>query len=259
MEDLSHLVSFVGHINALHVLEKLNEFAWMQSVDIRPVWYTEDLHGQAFDFENEYSLVEYDHGEGSRIFHTLTFQRGLAADRLLQELENIPASRKGADCFHNWVVRALATIFFEDLERVRKNPNPNAAEQRDIVATNTQRNRFWQRLYVEYKVSMPVFEAKNYTPPDAEDFRQVYSYLGHQHHGILGFIVTRAEDLTLPSSTLRQFREMYRKDGLGKLIIVIPSALLVELLDDIQYGRANKADGKMAAWLEEFLLNHLNE
>lgn len=108
-------------------------------------------------------------------------------------------------------------------------------------------------------MSTPVFDAKNCTQPDADDFRQVYSYLGHQHHGILGFIVTRAEDRTLQHSTLRRFREMYRKDGLHKLIIVLPSALLVELRVDIQLDRAYQADGKMAEWLEEFLLKHLNE
>ncbi|PUA17645.1 hypothetical protein [Glaciimonas sp. PCH181] len=59
-EDFFRLIA-LGHLNAVHVYEKLNEFTWMQSVGYRPIWYSDDQHAQTFDPENEYSLVEYDH------------------------------------------------------------------------------------------------------------------------------------------------------------------------------------------------------
>ncbi len=258
-EDSFRKLLSYGLINAQHVFEKLNEFTWMQSVEFRPAWYIEDRHGEAFHPDNGFTIVDYDHLEVAQVFHSPAFRRGLEADLLRQQLETIPVGPKGAEGFHDWVVDTLAAIFFEDLERIKPKPNADAPERRDIVATNMQRSRFWKRLYAEYKVSMPVFEAKNYPQPHANDFRQVYGYLGHQHYGTLGFLVTRSDDQKLHDSSLKQFREMYRKDGIGKLIIVLPSALLQELLNDIVLGETRRIDAKMAAWLEEFLLRHLYE
>lgn len=257
-DGLSHLMS-IGTVNAVHVLETVNEFAWMQASNVRPSWYVNEQHGEIFDPNNRFSVVDYDHADISRIFDTPGFQRALEADRLLQKLENISPSDVGAGDFHDWVVLALRMIFFSDPSLVDKNPNGNAAERRDIVATNMSEGHFWRRLREDYKVRMPVFEVKNYPEPTVGDFRQVHSYLALPHHGALGFLVTRAEDRALSPAALRQFREMYRKDGLHKLIIILPSDLLAELLNDIQWGRAHQADRKMSDWLGQFLLRHIYE
>jgi hypothetical protein len=106
---------------------------------------------------------------------------------------------------------------------------------------------------------MPIFEVKNYSPPAASDFQQVSAYLGHEHYGKVGFIVTRSDSLTLQDLKLPQFREMYRKNSIGNLIIPVPSVLLSELLLAIRVGNSGHENRKMEEWMEEFLLRHLYE
>lgn len=147
----------IGPVNALHVLENLNELGWMLCTGFRPTWYSDELHAEVFDAAATCSPADDAMEAISQLFVGPAFQRRLGADQLLQRLGKIPEGTGGATAFHDWVVDALTHIFKDDLERVRKHPNGNAVERRDIVATNVHRNRFWRRLYVEYKVSMPVF------------------------------------------------------------------------------------------------------
>ncbi len=252
-------VNSLRPLNALSVLEKLNEFTWMQCSGFRPAWYSDALHGAAFDTEDALAPAEDVQEHVELLFTGPAFQRRAAAEALLRDLEAIPEATAGAARFHKWVTDAIALIFADDLERVRMNPNGDAVERRDTVARNAYRSPFWRRLRADYKVSMPVFEAKNYSEPKVDDFRQVQSYLADSHHGDLGFLVTRKSDLALDDTTLKQFRHFYNKVQPRKLIILLPSALLVGFLLDIVLGKRPRADDAMADWLEEFLLKHSYE
>lgn len=255
-------VEMVGPVNALGVLEKLNELNWMQVSGYRPAWYRDLLHGEAFAaFEagEAFNPAQEIQDHVAFLFSGPPFERRLKADALLQQLDGIPKGSDGATSFHKWVAEAIELVFAGGLEEVRVNPNKKAVEQRDIVARNVYGTRFWKRLLVEYKVSMPVFEAKNYSVPGSRDFRQVHAYLAQPHHGDLGFIVARKRDYEMGKNTLKHFRHYYGLHGLRKLIIVLPSALLAELLVDVVNHRDGAADGKMASWLEKFLLEHIYE
>ena len=48
-------VNSLRPLNALSVLEKLNEFTWMQCSGFRPAWYSDALHGAAFDTEDAFA------------------------------------------------------------------------------------------------------------------------------------------------------------------------------------------------------------
>ncbi|MBR8031883.1 hypothetical protein [Burkholderia vietnamiensis] len=249
----------IGAMNTVNLARKLNELSWIQSSDEFPSWYVEEEHKEAFAQDDGLCMVDYDNCEVLEMLRSVDFKRRFKADQLMQTLDEISHGNEGADKFHRWVVQAISCVYFRELTDVRKNPNGSAAERRDIVATSHAESGFWRRLLTDYRVRMPVFEVKNYECPTPDDFRQVYSYLGHPHHGTLGFIVTRSKNLIFSKSVLQQFREMYRKDGLQKLIIVLPSVFLEELLSDMQRGRSSQVDRKMNLWLEEFLLKHLNE
>jgi hypothetical protein len=247
----------LGPINALQVLEKLNELDWMRCSGFRPKWYSDQLHGEAFDAQAVDFLATDSFEIMESFFTGKPFHRRLKADLLLQRLDRIPASALGADAFHDWVLEALDLLFVDDLVRLQKHPNGNATERRDIVATNIHRNQFWRRIYEEYKVSMPVFEVKNYDKPHVDDFRQVHSYLDYPHHGDLGFLILRKQDFALDATTFEHFQRFYQKHGLSKLIIVLPSAKLAELLTDFIWGRREHVDDKMSQLLEDFLLKYM--
>jgi hypothetical protein len=248
-----------GPLNGLCVLEKLNEFSWMRCSGFRPAWYSDELHGDAFGAQGVYNPAEEIQDYFDLLFSGPGFERKVVADELVRSLQAIPEGSEGATRFHRWVADAIALIFADDLERVRMHPNGNAVERRDIVATNAHRNLFWRLLYWHYRVSMPVFEAKNYPDPGCDAFRQVYSYLARHEHGEVGFLVARKIDCKLEEATLKHFREFYNVHRPGKLVIFVPSAMLVKCLLDVTHGRGQEANGIMAAWFEDFLLKHAYE
>lgn len=252
-ESLHQLSSFLRPIEADLVLEKLRELSWMRGTGFRPEWYDDEKHASAFDGDEGYNLVNYEHEAPYQIFQDPGYQRALDLDRHVRKLEAISPGSGCADAFHDWVKAALESVFFKDLESVRKHPNGNAPERRDLVATNKRRTDFWKRLRDDYDVSNPVFEVKNYSELKSKDFQQVCSYLG-RHYGSLGFIVTHSDTLDLSEKTLSQFRVAFHQ---GKVVIVLPSILLVRLLDLVGAGEAHRVSRMMEDWLEEFLHKHI--
>lgn len=253
-ESLHHFLGLLRPIEVDLMLETLRELSWMRGTGFRPEWYDDDKHAFAFHGDEEYNLVDYEHEAIYLAFEGPTYQRARNLDRLVRELESISPVPKDADAFHNWVKVALEGVFFEDLDCVRKNANGNAPERRDLVATNRKCTDFWKRLRDDYGVSNPLFEVKNYPEPTSSDFQQVCSYLGFSHYGSLAFIVTHSESLNLSERTLSQFRMAFHK---GKVVIALPSALLVRLLDVIRMEHPRRVSRIMEDWLEEFLLKHI--
>ena len=101
---------------------------------------------------------------------------------------------------------------------------------------------------------MLVFEVKNYAKPEAQDFRQVRSYLNQAHYGDIGLLVTHASTLEISDANWSQIRDIYFGERERKLVLVLPSALLVELLETIDGRRQEQIDEAMQTWLERCLL-----
>jgi hypothetical protein len=246
-----------GYWKAEQVLRSVNDLTFGRATGHHPAWY--DLQEHNALFEN----LDDDFGDPDEVLEDVFsffsgnyFKRGSDGQRLARRLEQIKPGSHHAQAFQQWVADAMTVLFPEGLTRVRLDPNGANPARRDIVATNTRKGSFFGRLRNDYGVSMVVFEAKNYAKPRARDFDQVGGYLNAPHHGSIGFLVTHAPTKVIEEASWEQFRRIYNGDGKRKLVIVLPSAFLVELLDSLWRERRDEASEAMELWIDA-LLKHL--
>jgi hypothetical protein len=136
-------------------------------------------------------------------------QRNKRIETLIQELAAIEEGAKGAHDFETWSLKALKIIFAGALCNVELHPNKNALQQRDIVATNLEDNKFWSRVLKDYGTRQVIFEVKNYRDLGSQEYRQLHSYLCNDY-GMLAFIITRAVNNNLEKGKeLNWARELY--------------------------------------------------
>ena len=248
-----------GYWWAEKVLRSVNDLTFGRAAGYRPAWYEMQEHGALFEnLDDDFGEPDEGVEHAYEFFGGEYFKRGSAGQRLACRLKQIKPGSHHAKAFQQWVAEALTVLFPEGLTRVRPDPNASSPARRDIVATNTQKGSFFARLRNDYGVSMVVFEAKNYAKPRAADFGQVRGYLSAPHHGSIGFLVTHAPTKVVEEASWEQFRRIYNEDGKRKLVIVLPSAFLVELLDSLWEERRDEAGEAMELWLEDALLKHLH-
>lgn len=77
-------------------------------------------------------------------------QRNKSLGRLIQDLTNIELGTEGAMRFEDWCKKAIEIAFAKALTNIQHHPNGNAAQRRDIVATNLGDNGFWKRIREDY-------------------------------------------------------------------------------------------------------------
>lgn len=116
---------------------------------------------------------------------------------------------------------------------------------------------FWDRIWQDYRAREVVFEVKNFMEPKNDDFSKVLAYLGAPQHGAVGFLVTRSKKVEVAAHIWARVRATRPKDGSNKLVLVLPSALLADLLRSIWLGRQDRIDSTMDNWLSEVLRRHL--
>lgn len=177
--------------------------------------------GEAEEIYDEYEIaIESQSGQ----------QRKHILGQLMSELNTIPEGVAGAAQFEVWCKRAVEIAFSKQLTNIQLRSNANAAQRRDIVATN-QGGGVWGRILDDYKTRQVVFEVKNYAKIGIDEFRQVFGYLGREY-GELAFIVCRDPEVGLrKGAELDAFREFYNK---GKLIIKFPAQQLVTILSKLR-------------------------
>lgn len=249
-----------GPWRAEQVLRSVGDLVFARATGYKPAWYDVHDHAALFEDPDESDFyVDDDLEDAYVLFGSAEFKRGSDGQRLARRLEQIEPGRFHARAFHHWVAEAIGVLFREGFERIRERANGTGPLQRDIVATNSKKGPFSKRIYDDYDVSMAVFEVKNYEEPESSDFAQVERYLGANHFGSLGFLVVHAPTKVLSQATWRQTRTSYNRDGKRKLVLVVPSAFLLELLDNLWWDGSGKAQEAMVIWLEDVLLGHLEE
>lgn len=250
----------LGPWRAEQVLRSVGDLVFARATGYKPSWYDSLDHAALFEDPDDSDFYHDEHLEHAySLFSSAKFKRGSDAQRLARRLDQIEPGRRHARAFHQWVADTLDILFREGLARIRVHANGAGPLQRDIVATNTKKGPFFKRIYDDYDVSMVVFEAKNYEEPTSDDFSQVERYLGAEHFGSLGFLVVHAATKVVTEASWRQMRTSYNRDGKRKLVLVVPSAFLVELLDNLWWLRYGQAHEAMVIWLEDALLGHLEE
>lgn len=253
-------LQFAGHGSWLceQVLRSVNDLTYARATGYKPVWYEEERHGTLFEDPTSSGGTGDDELDYiMEMFCSPGFKRGSDGQRLVERLVLIKAGQRHAAVFQQWVAEALEVLFPKGLERVRLNPNGKSAIRRDIVAKNTAQGVFFDRLLHDYQARTVVFEAKNYTQPKPADFRQVRAYLGAAHHGKIGFLVSHAPTADVSEATWGQVRAIYNEEGSRKLVIVLPSAFMVEMLGNLWSNHPDYAQAAMERWLDDALDKHL--
>ncbi|HDR1201968.1 TPA: ATP-binding protein, partial [Pasteurella multocida] len=151
--------------------------------------------------------------------------------QIVSALQKIAIGSDGALEFENWCVDALNIIFASHLTDIRKHPNKNSVQRRDIVGANMGSSAFWSRVLTDYKTRQVIFEVKNYQNLDGDVYRQLQSYLTAQY-GKLAFIINRENTEELTGKSLDWMKEMY--DSHNVLIVKMPARFIIKLLQKIR-------------------------
>jgi hypothetical protein len=250
------LCSMLDPWSVEHILARAGDLTYAQATGSRPAWYKTSAHAQLFCEDSQYRLGDADDLEAGGLFYTPWYRRARAAGELVHRLAHIEGGPNGATAFQHWVADVLAVLFPLGLRSIECNPNGKADVRRDIVATNARGGVFWNRVGQDYGAREVVFEVKNFLRPKNRDFYQVLAYLGAPQHGTVGFLVTRSAAVEVAAETWERARTIRPTDGTNKLVLVLPSALLVEMLRMVCVGRQHGIDEAMDRWLSTILRRH---
>jgi hypothetical protein len=188
-------------------------------------------------------------------------QRNKKIGQLISRVRDIDLGRDDANEFEQWCLDCIRTIFPTELDNIRLNPNKDAPQRRDVVATISAREGVWRRIYEDYKTRAIIFEIKNYEVLKPDNFRQMASYL-IDVYGSFGFIVYRKERKE-PSSEneLTWIREIYwKQDGHNKLIVLLSYKHLINFLEKIRNPeKYNAVDKILNRIIDDYHQRYLNE
>lgn len=249
-------VGCVGPWHAAALLVAVSDRIALQSFGRTPAWFRAPLHATLFDADVGHAMGGDDDVELIRCFRLPRFREALKFDRLIAELTVIKHGREDERRFHHWLARVIEMLFIDSFTKVDVSPNGNGRERRDIVATNYARNGFWQRVLADYKARLVVFEAKNYSKPTAADFAQVAGYLDQPHYGKVGFLVTHGTREDVVDCGM-QVRAKYHQSGQRKLIIVLTSEHLVQMLRQRALFRSESVEAVLDEVLNQHLMRYL--
>lgn len=182
--------------------------------------------------ELEQDAAEQIFDEYEITIHSLSAeQRATKLGQVISELTNLPLGTDGASEFEEWCRRAIEIAFAKELTNIQLHPNKNAAQRRDIVATNQGTLGFWKRIRDDYGTRQVIFEVKNYEDIGINEYRQMNGYLTKEY-GKLGFIICRDKQSgLLRGKELEAFREFYFQD---KVIIKISVSTLTSILSKLR-------------------------
>jgi Cdc6-like AAA superfamily ATPase len=171
--------------------------------------------------------------------------------QLVSRLAQIPIGPDGAIAFEEWVLRAVRVAFGGHLRNIELHPNGAAVQRRDVVGTNLGDSPNWRRIREDYGTRQVIFEAKNYTPLDRDDYRQALSYLNGEY-GKLAFLVTRDEAIEPRRGVeLDWIRELYTTNHV--LVVKLTAKWLAKLLRRTSDPlRHDEADAQLGSILDTY-------
>ena len=155
----------------------------------------------------------------------------------------------GASEFQLWVRRAVQILFASRLSNAESDPNPwNAAQRRDVIATNMASDGFWKRVLDDYGSRQIMFEVKNYAALKAEDYRQTAGYLTRDQGGF-GIIVYRSEQDGMGTTERSWLQEIYHEQQ--KIVFTLPVSYLTK-------GISKMRNPDRFDWIEKHLNKRLD-
>ena len=151
----------------------------------------------------------------------------------ISALDQMPLGVDGARRFEEWCLKAARILFAGQLSNFSLQPNKDAVQRRDIVATNIATGGAWRRLYEDYHCRQVVMEVKNQEGLGGDEYRQMLSYLTGEY-GKCGFIITRDKYIELgKDKELNWVKEIYDKHN-GVLIVKLTGTFIASLLSKLR-------------------------
>ena len=179
--------------------------------------------GQTAEIHDEYEV---------EVFSEAPEIRKRRIGQLMGKLQRIALGEDGASEFEDWCHTAIKICFSGPLRNVELHPNGNAPQRRDVVASNQSEQGVWRRVLDDYKSRQVIFEVKNKSGIDPDEYRQMLGYL-HDDYGNLGFVVTRDQRFELYSGPeLEWTRELWNKHRV--LVIKLTGNYLCSLLSKLR-------------------------
>jgi hypothetical protein len=167
-------------------------------------------------------------------------QRQARIGQIIEEIKSIDHGHTGCHSFEGWCLQAVKLIFAGVLSNIELHPNKNGRQQRDIVATNMATVPVWKRVLQDYNTRQVVFEIKNYVDLNADEYRQMNTYLCNDY-GRLGFIITRASNNNLEKGKeLDWAQELFFNHG-KKVVIKLSERYLVKHLSKLRSPQKHDA------------------
>lgn len=184
-------------------------------------------------------------------------QRSTRIGQLIEEIKGIEVGKKGCHDFEDWCHRAIKLIFAGSLSNVEIHPNKNGRQQRDIVATNMASTPVWDRILRDYDSRQVVFEVKNYVELNADEYRQMNTYLANDH-GRVGFFVSRSENNNLErGKELDWAQELYFNQG-KKIVIKLSAHYLTKHLSKLRSPQKHDAaNNELNKLLDTYIRQYL--
>ena len=126
------------------------------------------------------------------------------------------------------------------------------------MARNNGVRGVWKRVYDDYGTRQVVFEVKNKEGVEADDFRQVLSYLTGDY-GKCAFLISRDHDINLRKGReVDWVRELYDKHG-GVLVVKLTADFFCKLLQKLRNPqRHDEADVRIAKLLDDYTRLYLS-
>jgi len=177
--------------------------------------------------------------------------------QVVEQLPRLEIGHDGSREFEQWVFKATKILFAGRLTNFELKPNPSdAAQQRDLVATNLATDGFWKRILDDYQARQVVFEVKNYESLKPEDFRQVLSYSSGEY-GRFAIIVTRSASEGISEAEKTWVQTMFHEHG--RLILILPAVILSRCISKLRTARKHDyTEDVLNKRMDSFVRSHLS-
>jgi len=216
-------------------------------------WKALELVGDA---PTEEVAVQINDDYEAKTFSEVSDLRLKRLGQIHAEVSRIQRGKNASGDFERWVNRAVAILFEGKLTNIQLKPNPEAVNQRDIVATNMAVRGFWKRIYEDYRSRQVVFEVKNYGDLELDDLRQVLSYTSGEY-GSFAVLVWRPESEIVPETLKAWLRMLYSEHR--RVVLRLPDTTIARCLLKLRSPRKfDAAEDTLGKLMDQVVRTYLS-
>lgn len=176
--------------------------------------------------------------------------------RIISNLPKMSEGREDALKFEQWVLQAVKLLFSGRLSNVELNPNKDAIQRRDVIATNIAEKGFWKRVREDYNSRQIIFEVKNFSSIKLDNVRQALSYTKGSYGSFI-IVVTRNKADGLSMTERGWVKEMW--DQFKVIIFLLPAPILARCISKLRTtARFDYAEKQLNKRLDTYERSYLS-